>query len=615
MARPIEITIDADTSRVERGTSKVADGFQDVERALDKVSDSAKDTGKDLERGLGDGAKDAARDAERGLKDVERSLEGVSDQGKQVDRDLTEALRSGGDEARKTGRDVEQSFDKAGRATAEFKDEARQNLSETVSSFRGDMEDIPQIAQDVLGGVSANLGALGGAITVGLAAAIGITIAQMQKLAEENTEVKQSIADLAREMYDAGGQLDAADIDGKIADIAFALAQDDKAWTFWKDEAQTNIGLVKEALEGVGDSATARDAFKGLAGDLEAAARAQDGLARANEDAKRAQEDHYSVTADGLVILDSEGRAIQEGIDARNRLSEEIETQTGVQQGANDEVTYYTEIMGQSEAATEAAADAIRDRADALDESATAAMDLVEAENAQVEALAEANAVIAENGRTLDVNTEAGRSNRGALVDLAGALNEARDASIAAGEGADVVAAKVGVSREQFILAAEAAGHDKTAAEALATAYGLIPENVATQVAAYGTDEAKAAVEGVAAPTEAPVNVTTQGTEAGAQGAVNSVQGTTAPVEVTTEGTDAAVQGRIEGIRGKEVKVDVDDMLTVRAVQDRINGIQGKEVRITAVLDTAQFYRDLAAATAARSMTVTVNQRKGEAVI
>lgn len=613
MARPIEITIDADTSRVERGTSKVADGFQDVERALDKVSDSAKDTGKDLERGLGDGAKDAARDAERGLKDVERSLEGVSDQGKQVDRDLTEALRSGGDEARKTGRDVEQSFDKAGAATSEFKDEARQNLSETVSSFRGDVEDIPQIMQDVLGGVSANLGALGGALTVGLAAAIGISIGKMQELAEKNTEVKENIAALAREIYDAGGAFDAAAIDERIADIAFSLAQED-VWYKWGDQAKTYIGMVKDALDGVDDSA-ARDAFRGLAGDVEAAARAQEQLARANEEATRAQQEHITVTSDGVTYLDAEGRAIQEGIDARNELSKKIEEQTGVTQGANDEVAYYTDLMGQSATATETAADAIRDRASALSESANAQIGVTEAENSYIETVNTATATIAENGRTLDVNTEAGRANRSALADLASEANGMRDAQIEAGVATQQVTSDAEAARVAFVAAAEAAGMDKTAAEELATAYGLIPGDVETLVMANGTEEAKAAIQGVAAPTDAPVNVTTQGTEAGAQGAVNSVQGTTAPVEVTTEGTDAAVQGRIEGIRGKEVKVDVDDMYTVRAVQDRINGIQGKEVRITAVLDTAQFYRDLAAATAARSMTVTVNQRKGEAVI
>ena len=628
----INIDVVADVDKVIGPVGQMADAYDEVsdtlkdlakagdqaagklERSLEDGGDAARKLDKDLDKAedaaekLGRSGKDAGKDLERGLKDGE-------DAAKDLDRKADQAFDSISDNARKSSRkvasDTKEGFRDAARASDEFKDETRANLSETVSSFRGDMEDLPQIAQDVLGGVSANLGAIGGALTVGLAAAIGVSIGKLQELAEKNTEVKEGIAELGREIYDAGGELSAADLDGKIADIAFALAQED-VWWKWGDQAKTNIGMVKDALGDLDNGDAGRDAFRGLAGDLEAAARAQDRLASANEESERALQSHIETTVDGVTYYDAEGRAIKSTMDARNELSKKIEEQTGITQGANDEVAYYTQLMGESASVTEDATAALEARASALAENSSAAMDLTSAENDYIETLGQMTKDIAANGAQLDINTEAGRANRESLVDIASAANKMRDAQIEAGASTQTITSDAQAAREAFIAAAEAAGYNTEGAKALADSYGLIPENVETLVQANGTDEAKAAVDAVAEPTEAPVDVTTNGTEATAQAGVDSVTGGTAEVTVTAGPTPDEVQGRIDAIKGRDVEIDVQDFDSVRNTQRRIDGLKGKDVPITvSIANLAAIQSQLDALTLPRTVWVTVNERAG----
>lgn len=633
MAINIEVT--ADTSQV---VGKVADMAEEYDRVSDTLKDLAKagdSAGNDLMRSLEDAA-DPAKDIERGAKKAGDALDDLGKDGKDAGKDLEKGLREGETAAQRLDREVDQAFDsissnarkgskgvgdgardgfrEAGHASEEFKDEAKSNISETVSSFRGDMEDIPQIAQDILGGVSGSFGAAGLAITAGFAAAIGIAVGKLQSMAEENTAAAEAAAQLGNEFYTVGGKLDSAAIAEKVQDIAFSLAEEDSWWK-WGDQAKTYLDVVKDAL-GDTDDALAKLSFEGLAGDTDSAAQALAQLERKLQDGKDALEEHVVTMRNGVPVYDEGGRAIQDQAGKLEELKDKLIEESGISGDAAEQAEYLAQIMGDSADATQAAADAVRDHADALNEAAGNAMGVVEAENDYLSTLGEVSESVAENGQTLDANTEAGRANRESLIQIAEAANGYRDAAIAAGEGTDSVTGKVQASRDAFIAAAEAAGLDRAAAEELATSYGLVPGNVETQVAAYGTDEAKAAVQGVGEPVEAPVNVTTNGTEAAAQGAVQSVQGTEAPVDVTTEGTDKSTQGSINAIKGKDVKIDVDDEYTVRAVQDRINGIRGKDVFVNVrIANEAQFRGALNALTAPRSTSVTVNERKGTSVI
>ncbi len=89
-----------------------------------------------------------------------------------------------------------------------------------------------------------------------------------------------------------------------------------------------------------------------------------------------------------------------------------------------------------------------------------------------------------ENGKTLDINTEAGRANRGALDGIAAASLALQESQIKAGESTEAITASTQRARDSFIQAAEKMGMSKVKAQELADAYGLIPGKVHTEVTA-----------------------------------------------------------------------------------------------------------------------------------
>lgn len=106
---------------------------------------------------------------------------------------------------------------------------------------------------------------------------------------------------------------------------------------------------------------------------------------------------------------------------------------------------------------------------------------LVGAENQYYESLDEVIKSAEEHGATLDVTTEAGRANREALRDLAGATTDLAAQMTEAGSSTDEVAARMREGRAAFIEAAESMGLTKQEAEDLADKYGLIPSKVSTE--------------------------------------------------------------------------------------------------------------------------------------
>lgn len=97
---------------------------------------------------------------------------------------------------------------------------------------------------------------------------------------------------------------------------------------------------------------------------------------------------------------------------------------------------------------------------------------------------------VAENGQTLDLNTEAGRANSAALDDIAkNSLNLA--AALLEQTGSQEVATDaIEAGREALINALAQLGITGDAAEAYADSLGLIPANINTAVAVTGVDTA-----------------------------------------------------------------------------------------------------------------------------
>ncbi len=101
-------------------------------------------------------------------------------------------------------------------------------------------------------------------------------------------------------------------------------------------------------------------------------------------------------------------------------------------------------------------------------------------------------AAVAQNGRTHNANTAAGRANQGALLGLVDAGKANLAALIAQNAPAAALTAAVGSQRTAFIKQATAMGYSKDEAGKLATSYGLIPPEVKTYIRTEGEAEVEA---------------------------------------------------------------------------------------------------------------------------
>lgn len=106
------------------------------------------------------------------------------------------------------------------------------------------------------------------------------------------------------------------------------------------------------------------------------------------------------------------------------------------------------------------------------------------------EAMDRAKESVRENGRTLSANTEKGRANRTALSNLAGALRQQYDATVAV-NGVGVRSAQVAeTNRRRFVQLAGQMGVSSTKANQLARSIGLVPTKREARIIAQ-TEEAE----------------------------------------------------------------------------------------------------------------------------
>lgn len=142
---------------------------------------------------------------------------------------------------------------------------------------------------------------------------------------------------------------------------------------------------------------------------------------------------------------------------------------TGVAQ-ANEAMAESAEEAGMS---TAEYASTLTSLAEAMSEAANVAISASEALNEFHAAMDEANAAANENGATLDRNTEAGRANWDALNQLASAHLDVREAMVAEGKSLEEINAATEQGKQSFVDAAVAMGMERGEAEALAGSMGF----------------------------------------------------------------------------------------------------------------------------------------------
>lgn len=588
---PIKIDFVSDVSQVTRDVSTLADRLDEAVDELRNVEsagegaargiDQAADAGRDLDR-IGDGADDAARslddigdsgkDAAKGLDtitdagdDAARSLDDIADAGGDLDR-VDRALDDTGDAAKKAGKEIEntgddiekmskdaakdvsvlddkvkdafdnmskaardntskikqttkQDLDEAGDATETFKDEARQNFSETMSSFDGSFESVVDGIQGTFGGVAADLGPKG-MIGAGIAAAaLGLGVAMAQKMAEGINEKGELAAELAKQINEAGGALDDVDFVARMDEWGGAIQNTREAWELWQGAAKTGFQEIRDLSDDAGLSY--KEMFEGAAGSI-------DDSRAALEQVNEALEEHrWSMDAvKDPVAWNKQG-------DALLKLQGHIEDNIEVQEAAIDIEEGREDAIGQTTEGIMAQIDAHEELSDVLTGS-------VESELDYLDTLDEVNGKIAENGRTLDKNTTAGRDNIRALIDLKDSALDMASSQIEAGEATGTVRNQLQGQRNDFIAAAQAAGLTAGEARDLADAYGLVPDKIITDVRAKGTDEAKRKINDVAdGPYEAVVATELRGYDLAGRRLDRLTRPRTATVTIRTVGAQS----------------------------------------------------------------------------
>ena len=224
------------------------------------------------------------------------------------------------------------------------------------------------------------------------------------------------------------------------------------------------------------------------------------------------------------------------------------------------------------------AAEDIGDLADAIDELGGTLLSEQSGAIAYEAALDDMAASIKENGRTLDITTEAGRANKSALIDLAEATQEWASATLR--QTGDVEAAQgvLDKGRGKYISYAQSMGMSRKEATALADELFRLPADVQMSIDMKGGQAALSAVEGVAK-------------------SLAGIDSTVATPEVREQGAEPSkarvvtLMDSITTLSGKTVNVNElgsgPSMGRVLELDGAIFGLSGKTVKVTEIGSTA----------------------------
>ena len=233
------------------------------------------------------------------------------------------------------------------------------------------------------------------------------------------------------------------------------------------------------------------------AGDTEKAAALVASLGLSTEEAKaklpeytRALGETTKFTGDYAVVLDDAGDSSLSFMDAVGKMADKERTAFDITkelaQAASDLKTALDELGGKA-ISVDGATSGLQQ---AYDDAAEAAKKLGEETDRAKDA-------VIGNGTALDLSTEAGRTAQGALEGIATKADTLATAMDAAGASTSSIKDAMGDARAEFVQNAIDMGLNETAANALADSYGLIPDDIATEVQLKKDAEAKAKAEEV----------------------------------------------------------------------------------------------------------------------
>ncbi len=161
--------------------------------------------------GLGDALADLDKIGARSLDGIEQDMRA----NQKATKNFTDAVRDGEDEIRKLSttsrtqtRQVSDDFEETSRkgreSFRELGDEAKQNASETFSSFDGSAQSFVDGVQGTFGGIVSSLGPIGAAAGAAGAIGIGFISSAFQSAEDKAAELAQRTSDATDDMIASG---------------------------------------------------------------------------------------------------------------------------------------------------------------------------------------------------------------------------------------------------------------------------------------------------------------------------------------------------------------------------------------------------------------------------
>lgn len=306
-----------------------------------------------------------------------------------------------------------------------------------------------------------------------------------------------------------------AEAEGRVKELTAALRESSGAFDTNARALVTNgleqAGALK-AADKLGISlGTVTDAAINQGGELETLRTRLQAIVEAHS--------HVQTAGRGAVqVYDEQGRAAQDLLAALSGSNKEVNESAASarrQSEANKDVAQSTDGV---KFATREAAEAYDQQRKSIEENIAALQGLIDKQkeardqalgfqNAQIgleQAFDDAADALKENGKTLDINTQKGRDNRQALLDVASAINEVVDSEKFRAQNGPAQLKQLDDQRGRFISLAESLGISAEAARKMADELIKTPKEITSEVNVETEqeklDEFKKAAQGV--PTE-----------------------------------------------------------------------------------------------------------------
>lgn len=453
-----------ESARVENSLETLADALDDIAhdtsktadkagREFSKISKDSKNTGKDVEKAF-----------DKAGESVSKDMKASAEESEQAYRAMAQKMSADVEKMHAKNR---QGASKTSEAFKEVGDEMRQNWGETMSSFDGSAQSLVDGLADTFGGLAASFGVGGvfGAVALGAVAGLISSWGQkwfdsFEKIEERNKEMYQQMSE------NASGYFSNEQI---IENFNKILSGADDALI----DTKTLEKFVERTEMSAQDIALAfADVHSKQAKELDA--KMSDARENYTAELEKIRNDVKTNMCGAGGMIDADTRGLKE-------LSDEWQKFTGIISDNQSKITSNTEYLEKHGYTAEEAAEAARDLAEA---------------NAQAgKAFDETTKRIQENIKSEGSAKNAWTQNQAVLAGYVDTLSDQYKAAVQAGAGTEQLTAIQYDAALSFIEAARQAGKTTNQALELGQAYGLIPENVATEIRENGTDAVKEKVK------------------------------------------------------------------------------------------------------------------------